>query len=232
VLFAQTERDQRTAKQTELTGELERKLSSVLDAQTERDRRTAQLSDQLEQKLTSILAAQSERDRRTAQLTDELERKLSAVLFAQTEGDRRTARLTEELPELQATLDTKLDKLLQSRDHALEQAQSALEKATSRAAEANEQTRRELAELRAELEARMSEMAAVHLRPKDTESSWAKGKAEAGPSFAKTDGNLLNADEDGVVHGLAERLRALESVIVSGQWNEKNFEMMECTNEG
>jgi len=216
MLDAQTERDRRRTAQ--LSDELEQKLTSMLAAQT----------DRLEQKLSSVLEAQTERDRRTAQQTDELERKLSAVLFAQTEGDRRTARLTEELPELQATLDTKLDKLLQSRDHALEQAQSALEKATSRAAEGNEQTRRELAEVRAELEARKSEMTAVHLRLKDAEIGSAKSRAEPDIPRGKFEANFVHMDEDRIIR----RLTAMEAEIASLRQNEKSFEMMECSNEG
>ncbi len=132
-------------------------------------------------------------------------------------------------------MQAKLDKLVLSRDHALEQAQSALQKATSRAAEAteaNERSQRELAEVRAELEARKSELAAVHLRPKDAESGWAKNKAETDTSGAKTAPNVVNTDEDGVTHRLMERVRALEAKMASPHvWNEKRFEMMECTNE-
>jgi dTDP-4-dehydrorhamnose 3,5-epimerase-like enzyme len=43
---------------------------------------------------------------------------------------------------------------------------------------------------------------------------------------------LVNTDEDRVVHGLMERVRAMEAEMASLRWNEKTFEMMECSNEG
>ncbi len=132
-----------------------------------------------------------------------LERKLSAMSAAQTERDRRMAQLTDELAQNNALL---------------------------KQSEANAQ--RELAEVRAELEARKSELAAVHLRLKYAESGWAKSKAEADTSGAKTAGNLVNTDEDGVLRRLTERVRAIEAEIASRRWSEKSFEMMECRNEG
>jgi len=85
------------------------------------------------------------------------------MLAAQAERDRRIAQLTDELAQNSALLGQ---------------------------SEANAQ--RELAEVRAELEASKSELAAVHLRLKDAESGWAKGKAEADTSGAKTAANLVN----------------------------------------
>ncbi len=84
--------------------------------------------------------------------------------------------------------------------------------------------------MRAELEASKSELAAVHLRPKDAESGWAKHKAEADTSGSKTAANLVNRDEDGVMRRLAERMRTMEAEIASLRGNEKSFEMMECRN--
>ena len=75
------------------------------------------------------------------------------MLAAQTERDRRIAQLTDELAQNSALL---------------------------KQSDANAQ--RELAEVRGELEARKSELAALHLRLKDAESGWAKSKAEAGTS--------------------------------------------------
>jgi len=75
------------------------------------------------------------------------------MLAAQTERDRRIAQLTDELAHNSALL---------------------------KQSEANAQ--REHAEVRGELEARKSELAALHLRLKDAESGWAKSKAEAGTS--------------------------------------------------
>jgi len=207
--------------------ELERKLSAMLAAQTERDQRMAQLTDGLERKQSAMLAAQTERDRRIAQLTDELAR--NSALLKQAEANVMEVKKRAGLE--QRGLQTKLDKLVLSCDHALEQAQSALQ-ATSRTTEANERSQRELAEVRAELEASKSELAAVHLRPKDAESGWAKNKAEADTSGAKTAANVVNTDEDRVTRRLMERVRAIEAKIASPRlWNEKSFEMMECTNE-
>ncbi len=124
---------------------------------------------ELERKLSAMLAAQTERDRRIAQLTDELARLKQSEANA-VEAKKRAGL---EIRELQA----KLDKLVLSRDHAPEQAQSALQNATSHAAEANKRSQRELAELHAELEARKSELAAVHLRLTDVENGLAKSKA-------------------------------------------------------
>jgi len=183
---------------------------------------------ELERKMSVMLAAQTERDRRNTQLTDELAQKSALLKQAEANAVEAKKRAGLELRELQA----KLDKLVLSRNHALEQAQSALQKATSRAAEANERSQRELAEVRAELEARVSELAAVRPRLKDAESGWAKSKGEADTSRAKTDANVVNTDEDGVTRRLMERVRALEAKMASPRvWNEKSFEMMECTNE-
>ena len=41
-----------------------------------------------------------------------------------------------------------------------------------------------------------------------------------------------NTDEDRVTRGIMERVRAREAEIASLRWSEKNFEMMECSNEG
>ncbi len=65
---------------------------------------------------------------------------------------------SNDLPEMQA----RLDELLLSRDHAIE---------------ASERSQRELAEVRAELEARKSELAAIHLRLTGVEDGWAESKA-------------------------------------------------------
>ncbi len=158
----------------------------------------------------------------------EVERKLSAMLAAQTERDMRVAQLTDELAQNSALLK-------QSEANAAEAKKRAgLEQREMQAKldEANERSQRELAEVRAELEARKSELAVVHLRLKDAESGWAKSKAEADTSGAKNAANVVNTDEDGVMRRLMERVRALETQMASPRvWNEKSFEMMECTNE-
>ncbi len=164
----------------------------------------------------------------------ELERKLSAMLAAQTERDMRVAQLTDELAQNSALLKQSEANAVEAKKRAgLEQRemQAKLDELLSRATEANEWSQQELAEVRAELEARKSELAAVHLRLKDAESGWAKIKAGADISRAKTSANFVNADEDEVMHRLTGRMRAMEAKIASLQGNEKSFEMMECTNE-
>ncbi len=161
---------------------------------------------------SATLAAQTERDRRVVQLTEELVQKSALLEQAEANVAEAKRRAGLEQREMQA----KLGELLLSRDHATE---------------ANERSQRELAEVRAELEASKSELAAVHLRPKDAESGWAKGKAEGNTSGAKTAANLVNTDEEGVTRRLMERVQALESKMASPRvWNEKSIEM-ECTNE-
>ncbi len=164
----------------------------------------------------------------------EVERKLSAMLAAQTERDMRVAQLTDELAQNSALLKQSEANAVEAKKRAgLEQRemQAKLDELLSRATEANEWSQQELAEVRAELEARKSELAAVHLRLKDAESGWAKIKAGADISRAKTSANFVNADEDEVMRRLTERMRAMEAKIASLQGNEKSFEMMECTNE-
>jgi chromosome segregation ATPase len=178
---------------------------------------------ELERQLSETLVAKTERDRRIAQLTDDLA--LKSALLEQAAEEKKRAGL--ELRELQA----KLDESLLSRDHALEQAQSALQKASC-AAEANEQSQRELAGVHAKLEARESELAAFCLRLAETENGCAKSKAEADTYRTQTATGLVNTDEVRVVHRLMERMQAMEAEIASLRWNEKSFEMTECSNEG
>jgi len=171
---------------------------------------------ELVRQLSAMLAAQTERNRCIAQLTGELAQKSALLEQAEANAAQAKKRAGLEQREMQA----KLDELLLSRDHMLQ-----------RAAEASERSQQELAEVRAELEARNAELAAVHSRPKDAESGWAKDKAEADTSRAKNAANVVNTDEDGVMRRLTERMRAVEAEIASLRGNEKSFEMMECTNE-
>ncbi len=122
--------------------------------------------------------------------------------------------------------------LVLSRDHVPEQSQGARQKATSHAADTIERSQRELAEVRADLEVKKSELAAVRLRLTDAENGRAKCKAEADTLRAQTAANLVNTDEDRIMHRLMERMRAMEAEMASQRWNDKSFEMMECRNEG
>ncbi len=182
---------------------------------------------EVERKLSAMLAAQTERDLRVAKLTNELAQNSALLKQSEANAAEEKKRAGLELRELQA----KLDESVLSRDHALEQAQSVLQKATSHATETNERSQRELAEVRAELEAKKSELAAVHLGLKDAESGWAKNKVKADTLRAKTAANFVNTDDDEVVFRLTERVRAMEAEIASLRWNDKSFEMMECRNE-
>jgi hypothetical protein len=206
--------------------ELGRQLSGTLITKTERDGRIGQLTDELA--LKSALLAQAEEEKKRAGLElHELQAKLDESLQqAEANAAEEKKRAGLELYELQA----KLDESLLSRDHALEQAQSALQK-VSCATEANEQSQRELKEMRAELEARRSELAALPLRLVETEDGCAKSKAEAHTYSNQNETGLVNMEEDRVVHGLMERIRALEAEVASLRWNEKSFEIIECRNE-
>ena len=185
---------------------------------------------ELERQLSETLVEKTDRDRCIAQLTEELT--LKSALLEQAEANAAEERQRAGLGQLE--LQAKLDELLLSRDQALAQAQSALQKATFRAAEANERSQRELAELRAKLEARESELAAVHLRLTDAEDGWAKSKAEADTLRAGTQAavGLVNMDVDRVVGRLMERVRSVEAEMASLRGNEKSIEEMECRNEG
>jgi len=177
----------------------------------------------LERQLSETLA---ERDRHIARLTDQLAQKSALLEQAEANALEEKKRTGLELRELQANL----DESLLSRDQALEQARNALQKASC-AAEANEQSQRELTEMRAELEARKSE-STCRLRPADTESDCAKSKAKADTYHNQSATGHVNTDEDPVVRRLMEHVRAMEAEMASLRWNEKNFETMECRNEG
>jgi hypothetical protein len=232
--------------------DLERQLSETLAAKTERDRHIVQLTDQLAQK--SALLEQAEaiaaetRERAGLELR-ELQMKLDQSLqsrdhaLEQAEANAAEAkkRAGQELRELQA----KLDELMQSRDEhvrTLEQAQSALPKATSYAADANERSQRareqigeyqsKLAEVRAELEEKKSELEAVRLQLTDAKDGGAKSSAKAEDLCPQNTAGPVNTDEDRVTRGIMERMRAMEAEIASLRWGDKNFERMECSNEG
>ena len=192
---------------------------------------------ELERQLSASLA---ERDQRIAQLTDELA--LKSALLKQAEANAAEGKKHEglKLRELQ----TKLDELLLSRDHyvrAFEQAQSGLQKATSRATDTDERNQyaseqigkyeMELAELRAELEAKKSELEAVHLRLTDVEHGLTQSKADADALRDRNDTGS-NIDEDQVTRRLVERMRVIEAEMASRRWTEKSIEEMECRNEG
>ena len=235
----------------ERIADLERRLSETL---TERDRHVARLTDQLAQK--SALLEQAEANAAEAKEHAKLElRNLQAKLdesllsrdHALEQAEANVAEAKEraglELRELQV----KLDELMLSRDEhlrTLEQVQGDLQKATSCAAEANERSQRaceqigeyetKLAEARAELEKKKSELEAVRLQLTDTKDGWAKSSAKEEKLCAQPENiaGPVNTDEDRVTRGIMERVRAMEAEIASLRWSEKNFETMECSNEG
>ncbi len=173
---------------------------------------------ELERKLSAMLAAQTERDRRVAQLTEELVQKVALLEQAEANAAEAKKRAGLEQCETQA----KLDELLLSRDYVLQKA--------SHVTEANERSQQALAEMGAELEARKSELAAVHLRLTDVENGWAKSKVEADTLRAQIAAGLVNTDE--VTSRLTGRVRAIEAKMVSPRArDEKSFDMMECSNE-
>ena len=174
-----------------------------------------------------LLAAQSERDQSIARLSDELTLKSALLEQAQANAAEAAKRaglhadrllvqtsLVEqrdtELADMQAKLkdtEAKLDELVLSRDQQVGQPE------------------KELAKVRAKLEANESELEAVRSRLVEAE-------AEADKSRTQTATGSVNRDEDQVTRRLMERMRAIEAVVVSKQWNEKSMDDMECRNEG
>jgi hypothetical protein len=176
---------------------------------------------ELEPQLSASLAVQTERDQRIAQLTDELA--LKSALLEQAEANAAEAAdriLTQtslveqrdvELVDMQA----KLDQLAVSRDQQVGQYE------------------KELTNVRAKLEAKESaESTAFRLRLADMKNDCGESKAEADIYRNQTATDLINTDEDRVVHRLMERVQAMEAEMASLRWNEKGFDMMECRNEG
>jgi len=87
--------------------------------------------------------------------------------------------------------------------------------------------------VRAKLEAKESaESTAFRLRLADMKNDCGESKAEADIYRNQTATDLINTDEDRVVHRLMERVQAMEAEMASLRWNEKGFDMMECRNEG
>jgi chromosome segregation ATPase len=250
-LVAKTERDQRIAQ---LTDELARK-SVLLEQAAEEKKRAGLELRELQAKLDESLLsrdhaleqvqsalhkascaaeANEQSQRELAEVHAKLEAgesELAAFRLRLADTENSSAKSKAEADTGLRELQAKLDKSLQSRDHAVEQVQNALQKASC-AAEANEQSQRELAEVHSKLEARESELAAFRLRLADTENGCAKGKAEANTYRNQGATDLVNTDEVRVVHRLMERVQAMEAEMASLRGNEKSFEMMECRNEG
>jgi hypothetical protein len=119
-----------------------------------------------------------------------------------------------ELVDLRARLDA-LDELPLSRNEHV----CALE----------QQNETKLAEVLAELEARESELEAVHLRLTEAENGWAKSKTEADTLRAMTTAGLVNTDE---THRLKERVWAMEAEMASLRSSEKSSQEIPSRNEG
>ena len=162
-----------------------------------------------------------------------------------------------ELVEMQA----KYDKLRQSRDQELSNVRAELEAKLSeleavrlRLADAEKghtslnelvashdqqvgQYEKELANVRGKLEAKESEFETIRLRLTEAEG-WTKSKAKADTLRAKNATGSVNKDdlEDQPTHRLRvmERVRAIEAEMASKrcQWDEKDIEEKECSNEG
>ena len=161
-----------------------------------------------------------------------------------------------ELVEMQA----KYDKLLQSRDQELsnvraelEAKKSELEAVCLQLADAEKgqtslnelvtsrdqqvgQYEKELANVRGKLEEKKSELEVVRLRLTEAEEGLTKSKAKAGTLHAKNATGSVNKDdsEDQLTRRLMERVRAIEAEMASKrcQWDEKDIEEKECSNEG
>jgi chromosome segregation ATPase len=233
-----TERDRHIGQPID---ELTLKNALLTQAAEEKERAGLELRN-LQAKLDESLLS---RDQAKANAAEEKERagleqrELRAKLDELTlSRDRAKASAAEEMERAgleQRELRAKLDELMLSRDEllrTLEQAQSPRQKATSRSPDADEQSQparaheTELAEVRAELEVKQSELAAVRLRLTDAEDGLAKSEVEADTLRAQT------ADLDRVMHRLMERIRDMETEMLSLRGNEKIMEDMECRNEG
>ena len=239
-LAAQTEQDLRMAQ---LADELALKSASLEQAEANKRQPSA------------TLAAQTEQDRRMAQLADELALKSALLEQAQADAAEATKHTGLELSELADRLlektslvelkdaalvkiQAKLVELLLSRDQdlrALEQSQSALQKATSRAADADERSRRacehyetELAKVRV---AGKSKPEAVSVQLADMDNGWTKNNTDGDTSPPLTAASLDSMDEDPIIRGLVERIRALEAEVAALRWNEKSSDVMNV-NEG
>jgi chromosome segregation ATPase len=94
------------------------------------------------------------------------------------------------------------------------------------------QLEKELTDMRAKLDAKESELEAVRSRLTDAEMVLIKSKAEADTLRAKNATGSMNIDDDQVIRGLMERMRAIEAEVASKRWNVKSIEEMECRNEG
>jgi hypothetical protein len=213
--------------------ELERQLSATLAAQTEQDRRMAQLADELALKSALLEQAQADAAEATKHTGLELSELADRLLEKTSLVELKDAALVK--------MQAKLVELLLSRDQdlrALEQAQSALQKATSRAADADERSRRacewighletELAKVRV---AGKSKPEAVSLQLADMDNGWTKNNTDGDTSPPLTPASLDSMDEDPIIRGLVERIRALEAEVAALRWNEKSSDVMNV-NEG
>jgi hypothetical protein len=211
--------------------ELGQRVSEAPVAKTEQDRRIAQLTDEVTLKSALLEQAAEEKNRAGLELR-ELQAKLGGLLLSHEQAEANAAeekkRAGLELRELQA----KFDRLLLSHEQAEANAAEEKKREGELQAKLDEQGQRELTEMRAELEARKSELAAFRLPLADTENDYAKSKTEADTYRNQDPTGLVNTDEDRVVHRLMERMQVMEAEIASLRWNEKNFETMECRNEG
>ncbi|KAH7914794.1 hypothetical protein BJ138DRAFT_1143277 [Hygrophoropsis aurantiaca] len=200
-------------------GDLERRLSALLEEQNADRRKVEELSDSLALQTTLLEQAEArtldatkradmleESYDRTARDHAELQDQHNAVQTAlRDHADRllsQSSRLQQkEAEHTQAT--NQLQELLQSRDQhirALDQARTALDTATSRSDEVEtahqrardqiNQLEADLAELRGDLETRTSEVESVRIRLAEVENSWAKSREEADAFRALTTGSL------------------------------------------
>jgi len=187
-------------------GESSADLATLVAPDTSSEITLAQLEHErnvdLEQQLPETLSTQSARERHIVLLTDQL-----STILEGAEADAAEAKkhAGPEQRDLQAFF-------LQSRDKALDQARSVLQKASC-AAEANEQSQRELTEMRIGLKAIKSESAAFRSRPADLQ----KG-ADRYRNLTAT------GDVDRAIHGLTERMRALEADLTARQENYSDME--------
>ena len=182
---------------------------------------------QLERQLSVSLAAQTERDERIARLNDELARK--SALLKQAEANAEEAAGCAG-PELREHADDR--QLVKQREAELVDVQARLDELALFCDQQAGQYEKELTNVRAQLESKESELEAVRLRLVDAEKGLAESKKEADALRAQTATGSVNREDDQVTRRLMERVRVIEAEMASKRWDEKNFESMECSNEG
>jgi ParB family transcriptional regulator, chromosome partitioning protein len=171
----------------------------------------------------------SERDRRLAGLTEQLS--LKSTLLGQAEANGRSASEAAKRAGQELVMQTSLVKQTQARlrdtQTRLTNTQAELDKILLSRNQQNRQYENELANVRAELEAKKSELEAVHLqRLAHVEYGWTslRRRARADSLCTVTTASLVDSNED-------PQATETDSDVAS-IWSKSDIEAMENRNEG